>query len=345
MTFAERIDYSSLMKPVAIRLLGEPNQSLSKPPRDVRFGNNGSTSVDYENGLWFDHEDQVGGGVLDLIANKTGRNIGEAQAWLRRQGIGPAGRAPSPSPCQRAPAVGTVGRFVEAYSYTDETGTLLFEVVRYDPKDFKQRRPGSTAGSWIWNLDGVRRVPYHLPDLIAAVRDQRTVVICEGEKDTNTVRSLGFVATTAVGGANKWQASYNEFFPDADVVLLPHNDRAGRDHTRKIAASLQGIASRVRVLDLADTAWPECPEKGDVSDWIAVGGGTAERLQELIEATADWSPPPARLRPLDLKEFLRLSIKPREMLLDPILPEKGLAMLYAARALARRMLCSASASR
>ena len=40
---------------------------------------------------------------------------------------------------------------------------------------------------------------------------------------------------------------------------------------------------------------------------------------------------PPRLRPLDLKKFLKLAIKPREMLLDPILPEKGLAMLYAAR--------------
>ena len=87
----------------------------------------------------------------------------------------------------------------------------------------------------------------------------------------------------------------------------------------------------MRLLDLA-RAWPECPEKGgDVSDWIAFGGGTAERLQELIEAMADWSPRPPRLCPLNLKNFLQLSIKPREMLLDPILPEKGLAMLYAAR--------------
>jgi putative DNA primase/helicase len=38
-----------------------------------------------------------------------------------------------------------------------------------------------------------------------------------------------------------------------------------------------------------------------------------------------------RLRPLDLRSFLQLSIKTREMLLDPVLPEKGLAMLYAAR--------------
>jgi putative DNA primase/helicase len=38
-----------------------------------------------------------------------------------------------------------------------------------------------------------------------------------------------------------------------------------------------------------------------------------------------------RLQPRNLQEFLELSIKPREMLLDPILPEKGLAMVYAAR--------------
>lgn len=51
-------------------------------------------------------------------------------------------------------------------------------------------------------------------------------------------------------------------------------------------------------------------------------------------ATGAHSPSPMtsdRLRPLDLKQFLQLSIKTRQMLLDPILPEKGLAMLYAAR--------------
>lgn len=42
-------------------------------------------------------------------------------------------------------------------------------------------------------------------------------------------------------------------------------------------------------------------------------------------------PRPSRLKFLTLREFLELSIKPREMLLDPILPEKGLAMLYASR--------------
>jgi hypothetical protein len=94
MILAERIDFAALMEPVALKLLGEPNTNLSNPPRDMRFGSRGSMAVDYENDRWFDHENQVGGGVLDLIAYKTGCNIGEAQAWLRREGIGPAGRTP-----------------------------------------------------------------------------------------------------------------------------------------------------------------------------------------------------------------------------------------------------------
>jgi putative DNA primase/helicase len=41
--------------------------------------------------------------------------------------------------------------------------------------------------------------------------------------------------------------------------------------------------------------------------------------------------PSSRLRPLDLQELFALDIKPREMVLDPIIPEKGLVMIYAAR--------------
>ena len=37
------------------------------------------------------------------------------------------------------PSTGS-GRIVATYDYTDEAGELLFQVVRYDPKDFRQRR-------------------------------------------------------------------------------------------------------------------------------------------------------------------------------------------------------------
>ena len=46
-------------------------------------------------------------------------------------------------------------------------------------------------------------------------------------------------------------------------------------------------------------------------------------------------PRPA-LQPLGFNDFLSLDIAAREMLLNPILPERSLAMLYAPRGVAKR---------
>jgi putative DNA primase/helicase len=62
-------------------------------------------------------------------------------------------------------------QIVTAYPYRDELAELLYEVVRYEPKNFRQRRPDGKGG-WRWNLDGVRRVPYRLPELLAAKPDR-----------------------------------------------------------------------------------------------------------------------------------------------------------------------------
>jgi AAA domain/Homeodomain-like domain len=76
---------------------------------------------------------------------------------------------------------------------------------------------------------------------------------------------------------------------------------------------------------------------GEIEEWAVRQSelyniAEPDELRQIIaRAKADSETPADRLRPLNLREFLELSLKPREMLLDPILPEKGLAMLYAAR--------------
>jgi hypothetical protein len=72
---------------------------------------------------------------------------------------------------------------------------------------------------------------------------------------------------------------------------MPDNDDVGRKHMEGIAAGLQGIAARIRILDLAKH-WPECPPKGDISDWLAQSG-TADKLSELAGQTPEWQPPTA----------------------------------------------------
>lgn len=170
-------------------------------------------------------------------------------------------------------------QIVATYAYTDKKGNLLFQVVRFDPKDFRQRRPDGKGG-WIWNMEGVQRVLYRLQEVLQA----DLVLIPEGEKDVDKLRELGFTATTSPGGAEKWLESYNKALAGRDVILLPDNDEPGRRHIEKVAKSLKGVARSVKVLEL-----PGLPEKGDVSDWIEVGG-TKDELEKIISECPSWEP-------------------------------------------------------
>jgi len=115
------------------------------------------------------------------------------------------------------------GRNPEAvYDYRDEKGNLLFQVVSFRGKRFRQRRPDGKGG-WIWDLEGVRRVLYRLQELLAAHPDE-TIYIVEGEKDCDRLMNAGLVATTNPGGAGKWRAEYNEPLRGRAVVILSDND-------------------------------------------------------------------------------------------------------------------------
>jgi len=198
---------------------------------------------------------------------------------LRERGLWPKAKA-APSPHSQP----TTRRIVATYPYHDEAGLLLFETVLYEPKDFRQRRPNSNGGH-VYSLDGVRRVLYRLPQLLAA-DPTVPVYIVEGEKHVDRLMALGFVATTSPMGAGKWQPEYANTLAGRKVVVLPDNDNPGRDHAQSIVASLYGLAAEVRMLPL-----PDLPEKGDVLDWLG-NGGTAEALRELADAAPIWEPEP-----------------------------------------------------
>jgi hypothetical protein len=170
-------------------------------------------------------------------------------------------------------------QIVATYDYRDEAGVILYQSVRFEPKDFRQRRP-KDGGGWDWKVKGVRLVPYRLPELLAA--DPADIVfIPEGEKDVDNLAKLGLLATCNVGGASKnpkkskWLRQYNEHLRGRHLVTLPDNDEPGEAHASSIIQSNRGNAASVRILRL-----PNLPPKGDVSDWIKAGG-TREQLLEL----------------------------------------------------------------
>jgi hypothetical protein len=214
-----------------------------------------------------------GGDGLATVAWIRGVDFPAAVRWL-------AGylRLDAPPP---APGSNGKRRIVATYDYRDAAGGLLFQVLRYEPKGFSQRRPDpSKAGGWLSKLGDVPRVLYRLPELLAA-DPARPVFLVEGEKDAEGLAALGLTATTAPG---TWRDAYAEPLQGRPVIVLPDNDEPGRKHAQRVARSLARVAALVKVLSL-----PNLPDKGDVSDWLQAGG-TAERLQGLADAAPVWTP-------------------------------------------------------
>jgi hypothetical protein len=195
----------------------------------------------------------------------------------------------------------TIKQTTATFEYRDESGAIAYAIDRVEfqagngvfllkggkrEKAFRQRRPDpDRPGQWVHNVDGVPKMPYHLPELIEAVASQQLIFIVEGEGKVDALRGLGIAATTNPGGAGKWLPEMSERLRGADVILVPDNDDPGWKHVREIGASLVGIAGRTRVLAL-----PGLPAKGDIRDWLAAGG-TREQLDVLVETAPDWQPP------------------------------------------------------
>lgn len=172
---------------------------------------------------------------------------------------------------QRAARGASAFRIVATYDYTDEAGTLLYQVVRLEPKDFRQRRPDG-AGGWTWKLEGVKPVLYRLPELLAAVAAEDPVYVAEGEKDADALHRAGCVATCNSGGAGKWRPHLAEHLRGvSDVRIIADRDEPGYRHAGQVAASLRSVGAGVRVFEGA--------QGKDVSDHLGAG----RSLEELVE--------------------------------------------------------------
>ena len=173
------------------------------------------------------------------------------------------------------------------YDYVDEESKLLFQTVRidltnekhpdYPDKTFRQRAWNPESEKWEWGTEGVRKVPYQLPEVLDAARRGQIVLIGEGEKVVHALGQLGFTATCNHGGAGKWRDEYSKYLEGAAVAILPDNDITGRKHARAVAESLHGTAGSIKIVEL-----PDLPQKGDVANWVE-RGGTREHLKQIID--------------------------------------------------------------
>jgi len=234
---------------------------------------NPSFSVHLDKGVWCCHAGCGAGGVLDFEQQFSDCDRDSARknvdAVLRERVFTSSnGRQP-----------------VAVYKYTDARGRLLFEKLRYEPKDFRYRHEDD-SGCWIWK-QGDERVPYNLPQLIAAAN----VIYVEGEKDCDNVSAAlaalkltkSFAVTTS-GSTEDWQDEFANYFTGRDVVIIPDNDDPGRKHAEKVAGAIHRLAAGVKIVTL-----PDLPEKGDVSNFLETHSAE-ELLAEIRQQRTAWTP-------------------------------------------------------
>jgi len=314
---------------IARHYWGEPNPKLSKKGM-LRWGNAGSKELDVQRGVFYDFEENHGGGTIDIVRLYGKQTItgSVSDVLMREFGINK----------QTADSLRPVAKVItNIYEYYNADGEMSYQVVRYQPKSFRQRRPDGKGG-FLWNMNDVEPLPYNLLGILK--QPDAPVFIVEGERAADRLIKLGLVATTSHGGAGKWSDTLSPYFEGRNVIVLPDNDNAGERHADQVVRSIWGRAKAVKRVELDGL-----PDKGDVVDWL-FKGGTVAALMEAVKATPALVSAPDEADAADealeaeddgaLKPYKLLdqdavwSMPPVEFLIDDLIPERSFAMIYGA---------------
>ena len=171
------------------------------------------------------------------------------------------------------------------YDYKTEKGEYLYSKVRFEGKVIRNVTIDYENDTFVSKIDKKKQTLYKLPEVIKAVKTRKPIFIVEGEKDVETLRKLGYVATTS-GAVDTWNKKFAQYFIGANVVIMPDNDKPGEELKNKIIRDLRHYAHSIRCVKTSETL------KGDVSDYIIKEKHTKEELEKLIRSAeplyAEW---------------------------------------------------------
>lgn len=269
---------------LGVRLRGQgPERTATRCAGKQHKPDHWCVTVNVAKEIWHCNDCGLGGTIVDWLAVEQGKSASQIFKEMAAK-------------CQDAPPDEEPSnpKVVATYDYTDGNGELLYQVVRLEPKSFRQRQPEANGG-WRWTMDGATRVPYRLPEVLTA----ETVYIVEGEKDAESLRKLGLVATCNVGGAGKWLDAYSEFLRGRHAIVIPDNDTPGKNHAAKVLESLSGKVLSAKLVSVPD------PNK-DASDYIATFQDNETAKASLLTLV---SRAPHALKPLPWLDIRELEAK------------------------------------
>ena len=226
-------NFSDYCEAACKALWGDPDQTNRKEmrwgvARSFDYRSQGGRSYNRLKKTWYDADAKVGGSTLELIAFDKGWLDSEGKPKARGARFFEAWRIgydkkiiAEPPPEKPAPVKWPIRK---RYPYHNAEGAHVYDVVRFDT-EIRDDRFRYQRANGEWKLGKTPRVLYHLPETIAAVKADQRILVCEGERDSDTATALGYVATTNPEGLGKWLPRFDAVFADAaDVVIVSDND-------------------------------------------------------------------------------------------------------------------------
>jgi hypothetical protein len=205
------------------------------------------------NGVWlyYDFALGEGGNAITFLTRVEGMTLTQARDYL--MGKQPWSFMPDAAVTKRSTRKrNSKGKLVARYPYLDDTGELVFQVLRFEPKSFAVRRPHH--GQWVYGLEAAtyyqtrngdwvttfradvlsqhfpeetRRPLFRLASVLKAKASGEWVLLCAGEKDVLALEPLGLSATTNAFGEQQWCEAQTQALAGAKVIVIADNDKAG----------------------------------------------------------------------------------------------------------------------
>ncbi len=114
--------------------------------------------------------------------------------------------------------------------YLNKNGDKYMRILKTDSPDTPFLPQRYEDNKWETGTKGLKYIPYKLPDLINAVKENKVIFITNGEKDADTLEELGFNATTSPFiDKNKWNYTCNQYVKGATVVVIKELSDYGKE--------------------------------------------------------------------------------------------------------------------
>jgi RecA-family ATPase len=327
----QSVDWVKIAPEVAKQLLGEP-KSISST--EMRWNTHGSMVLNLEQGTFYDFEEGIGGGIIDLIkhlnqdVNTILKQFGYDQALPNDSLLINVSKTP-PIVADKGNArsftrVQTKELYKQAIVHLQYTNDFM--VMRFPDGHFIRQKyaPFSRNSDGTWSM---KRPEGKLPIYYTNNEIEKPIIICEGEKALKGAEYIvqgKFDVCTWHGGVNSWEKADWTPIYGRKVWIWPDNDDAGKKCALDIHSFLKEHKCKVSVIRPPF----EFADKDDLYDAYENSFfANADELEEYAKDNQEYIPN-------DDVEFadydeMEMNDTPPEWVIDKVIEKGSVASLYA----------------